>query len=636
MFSAMKFSHRIMLFVGFALCALAAALTAVNRAQFAGAINDAELRELRGYFKAIEASMAAEGRLAASLAALVAEIPPVQQAMAEGNRDQLMALLGPSYQKLANKYGATQFQFHTPPAISFLRVHKPEKFGDDLSSFRHTVVTTNENRSVSMGLEIGVAGAGIRGVVPVIQDSKHLGSVEFGMSFGQSFFDQLKEHYGVDAALHFVNAGTLDTFATTMAEKRLMDETALKTALKGTPQLAEFERKGAPFAVYAAAIKDYSGQPVAVLELAMDRSGYAKALNAGQSTSVTIALIALALCLFIARFVARGLARPLTQAVAIMDNFSRGELRQQIDEKQINNSETGQLLGALARMGRQLRTDIEGIAKSAHDLNDEAHHLSKKADETSEETARQESQIGQVAASITEMSASVQEVAASAAKVVEATNQATKEAQNGRTVMMGTIETIGSLSEAVTQVATAIQQLAESSQAIGGVVEVINEIADQTNLLALNAAIEAARAGEQGRGFAVVADEVRTLAQRTQESTHEIRNMIERVQQGASEAVRAMEQGRATVDASVKRAANAGELLQAITKSVEVIMDMNHQIATAAEEQSTVTEEISRRVEEISTAARQTAGSTSYTAEASEKLVGLASALDKTIARFRA
>lgn len=636
MFNTMKFSHRIMLFVGIALCTLAVALTVSNRMQFTGAVNDAELRELRGYFKAIEASMAAESRLAATLSALVAGMPPVQQAMADGNREQLMQWLGPAYQSLANNYGASQFQFHTPPATSFLRVHKPEKFGDDLSSFRHTVVRTNETRRDAKGLEIGVAGAGIRGVVPVMHQGTHLGSVEFGMSFGQTFFDQVKESYGIDAALHFVNGGKLETFASTLSEQRLLEEGTLKATLTGKPHLAEFNRKGVSFAVYAAPIKDFSGAPVAVLELAMDRSVYVAALKGGQTASVSIALAALALCMLVARYVARGLARPLTQAVAVVDGFARGELRQQIDEAQINASETGQLLGALARMGHQLRGDIQGIASSARDLNNEASHLSQKADETSQETARQESQIGQVATSITQMSASVQEVAASAAKVVEATNKAAREAQNGRTVMMGTIETIGSLSEAVTQVASAIQQLAESSQAIGGVVEVINEIADQTNLLALNAAIEAARAGEQGRGFAVVADEVRTLAQRTQESTHEIRNMIERVQQGASEAVRAMEQGRATVDASVKRAANAGELLQAITQSVEVIMDMNNQIATAAEEQSTVTEEISRRVEEISAAARQAAGSTSYTAVASEKLVGLASALDKTIARFRA
>ncbi len=212
----------------------------------------------------------------------------------------------------------------------------------------------------------------------------------------------------------------------------------------------------------------------------------------------------------------------------------------------------------------------------------------------------QKDEVDKVATAMTEMSATVHEVARNATEAAEAAQRADEETSKGKSVVSQAIEAIDLLANEVNDAAQVIHRLEQDSDEIGAVLDVIRGIAEQTNLLALNAAIEAARAGEQGRGFAVVADEVRTLAQRTQQSTQEIQNMIERLQSGAQDAVKAMEQGRSRAQVGVEQAAEAGTSLETIAQAVGTISDMNTQIATAAEEQSVVAEEINLNIVAIS------------------------------------
>lgn len=248
---------------------------------------------------------------------------------------------------------------------------------------------------------------------------------------------------------------------------------------------------------------------------------------------------------------------------------------------------------------------------------------------------RQQLETDQIATAINQMTATVQEVARSATDAASAANQADKEANNGKNVVSQTIKSIQTLAENVEQAANVIQKLEGDTTEIGSVLDVIKGIADQTNLLALNAAIEAARAGEQGRGFAVVADEVRTLASRTQQSTEEINKMIEKLQAGAKNAVVVMETGRLQAQNGVEQASKAGESLASITQSVATINDMNTQIAGAAEEQSKVAEEINRNVVNISQVAEETAHNVGEVADQSAELGNLAAALNAEVARFK-
>ncbi|MBL1140778.1 MAG: methyl-accepting chemotaxis protein [Proteobacteria bacterium] len=278
---------------------------------------------------------------------------------------------------------------------------------------------------------------------------------------------------------------------------------------------------------------------------------------------------------------------------------------------------------------------VKDILGNAGQLAAAAEELSAITEQSNTGVMRQEGEIGQVATAMNEMSATVAEVSKNAASAATAAQEADDQAKDGWSVVNTTVETINNLASEVERTSEVIENLKGDSLSIGTVLDVIRDIAEQTNLLALNAAIEAARAGEQGRGFAVVADEVRTLASRTQQSTREINDMIERLQNGANQAVTVMEMGRAKAVESVEQAAKAGEALQSITGVVDNIKSMNMQIASAAEEQSATAEEINRNIVNISEVAQETAGGSQQTASASDELARLASDLQNQVGKFK-
>ncbi len=278
---------------------------------------------------------------------------------------------------------------------------------------------------------------------------------------------------------------------------------------------------------------------------------------------------------------------------------------------------------------------VQSIKANASQLAAAAEELSTITEQSSKGVVRQQSETQQVATAMNEMSATVQEVAKNAASAATEAQEADHQAKNGYDVVNETVQTINSLATEVKNTSEVIERLKGDSLSIGAVLDVIRDIAEQTNLLALNAAIEAARAGEQGRGFAVVADEVRTLASRTQQSTQEINEMIERLQSGANEAVLVMEQGTTKAEHTVEQASKAGEALDSITQVVDNIKAMNMQIASAADEQSATAEEINRNIVNISEVADETSSGAQQTANASDELARLAVDLQEKVDRFQ-
>lgn len=352
-----------------------------------------------------------------------------------------------------------------------------------------------------------------------------------------------------------------------------------------------------------------------------------------KNISAAIALFALAFGLLIGLLIARQITQPLSQAVTIAQTIGNRDLTGQGVEAR--RDEFGVLLAALDQTRTNLRGALGEVSGFTTQLAAAAEQLSAVTLQTSAGVNSQREETEQVATAMNEMTATVHEVAHSAEVASSAVEKANGLAVHGEQVLQSALEANNRLTAQVQQSALAMQRLNEDSTNISTVLVVINGIAEQTNLLALNAAIEAARAGEAGRGFAVVADEVRNLAQRTQESTAQIEELIANLQEGSGNAVTMMDNSRNLADATLELVEEAGNELQAIVRVMGEIQAMGMQIATASEEQTSVAEEINRSVVNVNNIADQSAAAVEETAASSAELARLGQELQGLVRQFK-
>jgi methyl-accepting chemotaxis protein len=359
----------------------------------------------------------------------------------------------------------------------------------------------------------------------------------------------------------------------------------------------------------------------------------AKAAEAHEHTAIGIlivlAVVSIAIGMVFSWFFSEALIQGVRKAIVT----ASGDLTAEIEVD--SSDEIGELLEAMNGMRGKLLDMVSSMSDITAQLSTASEEMSTVTRQTSEALRDQRSETEMVATAIHEMSATAKEVAANIAHTATASGEANEQTIGGSKIVGKSIEQINRLAKQIDSSSAAIAAVEDHSKAISGVLDVIKGVAEQTNLLALNAAIEAARAGEQGRGFAVVADEVRTLAGRTQASTEEINETIEKLQGGSHQAVSAMEQSRQEMQSAVELATKTGEALEAIADAVHKIDEMATQIAGASEEQGAVSEEINQNITRINDMSSQTAAGAEDTATASEDLSRMAAELQVLVGQFK-
>ncbi|MBR0699516.1 HAMP domain-containing protein [Bradyrhizobium diazoefficiens] len=635
---------RMRITVALAVTAAATALFAVLGAMWiiAGIIDRADQRELRSHYDALLSRIAEESHRAAAMSTVVAAMPATQDAMAKQDRSALTALFGPVFAATKSEYGVEQFQFHTAPATSFLRVHQPAKFGDDLSGFRKTVLVANQEHKVVVGLEGGVAGLGIRGVVPIAQGGKQLGTVEFGLTFGQSFLDDFKANRHVDIAFHLADGSAFKLFGGTLKGKSFFNAADYGRATAGDFTVRQAKLDNIPVAALLGPIKDFSGKPLGAVELVMDNADYVASADRAWLLAFGIAALGLVLAAIVGYLIARSISRPILAITSVMRELADGRIDVPVPASKANDE-----VGAMVKAVTVFRDNAVRFNElQAEQLEAKARSEAEKRRAFAALADNFEASIRDVVTTVSSAAVEMEHTARSMSAIVEQSRQQTRAVSSASTLASENVQTVAAaaeeLSSSMTEISrrlahatevvgkaandgrqsnARVQSLAEAAQKIGDVVSFINGIAGQTNLLALNATIEAARAGEAGRGFAVVASEVKALATQTAKATEEIGAQVTAVQGETSGAV---------------------DGIQSICATIQQVDEISAAIAAAVGQQGTATQEIAQNVQQAAArtgeVSQNIAGVTdgiAATGTAAEEVLGSAIELSKQSQRLR-
>lgn len=603
--------------------------------QMQNVIEQAELRELRRLFASMEAEIASRATTAETLSALVGEIPEVRKQFADRNRGALADLFVAPFNVLKKQYQFRQFQFHEPNAHSYLRVHKPKKFGDDLSSFRKTVVATNAQKKPIKGIEKGVAGLGIRGIYPISSPTgQHVGSVEFGLSLNKGFFDNFKKKYGVNINLYQLKNNTIKLFAGT-TEGVSIDLDQYEQAVSGKEVLISAQQTNTNETALLKPVKDFSGNPIGVAMISQSREYYASQANA----SIFNALIALAISVGIAAMFAylmlQIIIRPIKQITESMEEIALGDgdLTSRIKIKR--QDEVFALARAFNLFSEKVQSIIKEVTINANDLNKSNQDFVSMIASTQTMSKQQNEEVDSVVAASTEMTSTIAHISDNTQNAATTAEQAMQLTIQSNDAIKTAVASVEKLTKAISQTDEAFNSLERESGQISTVLHEIQEIAEQTNLLALNAAIEAARAGDQGRGFAVVAGEVRTLASRTQQSTESIEQSISNLQNAVNQSASLMKASVEHADTGLDNSQQARDTLDQVHGAISNLKQMNQDIDSATHEQSSTAKLVDESLHSIKNAAEQTLESSESCVENSQKIEQIISSLLKQIGKFK-
>src|SRR5580698_3095025 len=538
---------------------------------------------------------------------VLANLPPVADAVAKGDRAAMEQLLSAPLEAIKAQ-GIPLISFHAPPAINFFRAHDPKHFGEDISARRNTVVESNRTGKAIVGVEAGRDSLSIFAMTPIMRDGKSLAVADIGVSFNKQFVDSVKQRFGVDLAVHRFDGKAFVNIGSTFAEQSLATQEELKSAFDGGALRRDTTLGGHPVALYLGQIKNYTGQPVAVIELVKDTTAYEAASTSSQRTLIFGTIAILIAAALLALLIGRGMSRPLTAITAVMNRLSSGDTDVEIpggDRK----DELGTMAGAVdvfrrnmiesrllreeqeaakkqseleksalqRRMADRFETDVKSlvnaVARATEDMQRVASEITASINGTSAQATAAAAASEEASSSINTVAAATEELASSVAEISRQVTHSSDVADAAVGKAAKTNEMVGAL--------------AASGEKIGDVLRLISAIAGQTNLLALNATIEAARAGEAGKGFAVVAAEVKELASQT----------------ATAECVTA---------------------IGGIGNTIREISAIATTIASAVEEQGTATREIAQSVQQVAAGTSEVAVNVAGASQAAEQSRALA------------
>lgn len=446
----------------------------------------------------------------------------------------------------------------------------------------------------------------------------------------------LEEMAAADESLNLLidRRGNVEYRSYDPEENNLLERIDLDLPALGEQRVARASGRERSYSVVTHPVRAPDGEALAHFVSVSDFTESFQRQNAINLIAIGSSLVVLALLAVGIYWYTQRAFAPLLRAVEAADAIAQGDLSQELPEVK-RQDETGRLSQAMRSMLSQLRGMIEAINHATEQVASAAEQVSASTQQTSAGVRRQHQEIEQIATAMNEMTQTTREVASSAQGAAGSADSAKKDIDAGQSVLKKTIASVRSLETSVGETSQTVEALQSDVENITVVLDVIKGVAEQTNLLALNAAIEAARAGEQGRGFAVVADEVRTLASRTQHSTEEIQEIITKLQERAGQSSRSMAVGIERVATTVEDALGAEEAFSGIKASVDLINDMNHQIAGAAEEQSATANHIDESVINIRDVAEEAATAANNAQEATRELARLSSDLQQLTARFK-
>ncbi|WP_367344143.1 methyl-accepting chemotaxis protein [Methanomethylovorans sp.] len=596
----------------------------------------------------------------------ISENQDILKLFAERDRQGLTSLLLPVYKDLSLK-GVDQFQFHLPDSTSFLRLHSPEKYGDDLSSFRYTVNEANSKMRTISGLEEGKGGYGFRVVSPLTYNGQHIGSVEYGMGFDDYFLSQLQEDYpgeyfiytfpdersvSWESSNNGLLAGTIGVDPLQVSEKQL------ELLMKG--EAVSFTSEDGNSLVVMVPFVDYNGETKGYIKSLVSLEGVTLLANKTSDNILIISFVGLVLSIAFGLFIANLLTKPLNNMVLATGDIAEGDMTVRVQE---SDDEIGKLGASINKMVAGIRQIVQEVQENSVSVTATADNflaftekMAVTCDVVKEDVSKisngadiQSQKVFEVTTAMNDMSMAVQEIANNAQMTSETAINANELMKDIGEQSESLILQMDSIKTSSYESVEVMEQLDAKSVKIGEIVTLITGIADQTNLLALNAAIEAARAGEQGRGFAVVADEVRKLAEESGSAAKEISLLVKDIQKATENAVSSISQETTKVETGSESLNKAVEAVKKAIKNGDEVAKMAQEIAAATQEQSASIQEVTASIEDVSSISADSADGTqkisltieeeallmSDLAKAAKDLAGTADHLRNSISKFK-